>query len=202
VALTAVAPRKEQRTATTSTADTPRRSPLRAVGCVRLGPLGHLGTLGHKARVPNGSDNTQRFEGVASQSGTVGTSGLGQTGHCTFHHRGCLQPGPGGPDAKAYMAYVLALQSAYRERLRDTGDADGRRALGATSSGPPPKNAWCRLYHFFFLRFLFSTSAWARNAWANVDICSATKASADRWATNWAFAACFFRALVVLLIFI
>ena len=34
-AQTAVAPRKGQRTATTSTADTPRRSPPRAVGCVR-----------------------------------------------------------------------------------------------------------------------------------------------------------------------
>src|SRR6266403_6333696 len=57
-------------------------------------------------------------------------------------------------------------------------------------------------FYFFFFRFLFGTPAWARNAWAKVDICSATKASADRWATSWALAACFFRALVVLLIFI
>ena len=42
-----------------------------------------------------------------------------------------LQPGRGGPDAAAYSEYALALQSAYRERLQDMGDADGRRALGA-----------------------------------------------------------------------
>jgi len=42
-----------------------------------------------------------------------------------------LQPGRGGPNAAAYSEYALALQSAYRERLQDMGDADGRRALGA-----------------------------------------------------------------------
>jgi gamma-glutamyltranspeptidase / glutathione hydrolase len=47
-----------------------------------------------------------------------------------------LQPGRGGPDASAYTAYVLALQSAYRERLQDMGDADGRRALGAEHVAP------------------------------------------------------------------
>jgi gamma-glutamyltranspeptidase / glutathione hydrolase len=47
-----------------------------------------------------------------------------------------LQPGPGGPDATAYTAYALALQSAYRERLQDMGDADGRRALGAEHLAP------------------------------------------------------------------
>ncbi len=46
-----------------------------------------------------------------------------------------LQPG-GGPDAAAYMEYALALQSAYRERLQDMGDADGRRALGAEHLAP------------------------------------------------------------------
>ena len=35
------------------------------------------GTPRHKARVPNGSDNTQRFEGVASQSVTSGLLGHG-----------------------------------------------------------------------------------------------------------------------------
>ena len=40
-------------------------------------------------------------------------------------------PAPGGPDAAAYTAYALALQSAYRQRLTEMGDADGRRALGA-----------------------------------------------------------------------
>src|SRR6202022_3627699 len=38
-----------------------------------------------------------------------------------------LRPARGGPDASAYAAYALALQSAYRERLSDMGDADGRR---------------------------------------------------------------------------
>ncbi|MFL6791405.1 MAG: gamma-glutamyltransferase family protein [Bradyrhizobium sp.] len=47
-----------------------------------------------------------------------------------------LQPGRGGPDASAYTAYALALQSAYRERLQGMGDADGRRALGAEALAP------------------------------------------------------------------
>jgi gamma-glutamyltranspeptidase/glutathione hydrolase len=47
-----------------------------------------------------------------------------------------LQPGRGGPDAAAYSEYALALQSAYRERLSDMGDADGRRALGAEHLAP------------------------------------------------------------------
>jgi gamma-glutamyltranspeptidase/glutathione hydrolase len=47
-----------------------------------------------------------------------------------------LQPGPGGPDASAYTAYALALQSAYRQRLQGMGDADGRRALGAEHLAP------------------------------------------------------------------
>lgn len=47
-----------------------------------------------------------------------------------------LQPARGGPDASAYTAYALALQSAYKERLQDMGDADGRRALGAEHLAP------------------------------------------------------------------
>src|SRR3984893_16156108 len=47
-----------------------------------------------------------------------------------------LQPGRGGPDAAAYAEYALALQSAYRERLQDMGDADGGRALGAEHLAP------------------------------------------------------------------
>ncbi len=47
-----------------------------------------------------------------------------------------LQPGRAGPDAAAYSEYALALQSAYRERLKDMGDADGRRALGAEHLAP------------------------------------------------------------------
>jgi gamma-glutamyltranspeptidase / glutathione hydrolase len=47
-----------------------------------------------------------------------------------------LQPAHGGPDAVAYTAYALALQSAYRERLQDMGDADGQRALGAEHLAP------------------------------------------------------------------
>ena len=35
------------------------------------------------------------------------------------------------PDAAAYVAYGRALQAAYRERLKDMGDADGKRAVGA-----------------------------------------------------------------------
>jgi gamma-glutamyltranspeptidase/glutathione hydrolase len=35
------------------------------------------------------------------------------------------------PDPTAYVAYGRALQAAYRERLADMGDADGRRAVGA-----------------------------------------------------------------------
>ena len=47
-----------------------------------------------------------------------------------------LKPARGGPDASAYTEYALALQSAYRERLQDMGDADGRRALGAEHLAP------------------------------------------------------------------
>jgi gamma-glutamyltranspeptidase/glutathione hydrolase len=47
-----------------------------------------------------------------------------------------LLPARGGPDAAAYTAYALALQSAYKERLQDMGDADGRRALGAEHLAP------------------------------------------------------------------
>jgi gamma-glutamyltranspeptidase / glutathione hydrolase len=46
-----------------------------------------------------------------------------------------LSPGR-APDAAAYAEYALALQSAYRERLSDMGDADGRRALGAEHLAP------------------------------------------------------------------
>jgi gamma-glutamyltranspeptidase / glutathione hydrolase len=45
-------------------------------------------------------------------------------------------PAPGGPDTAAYTAYALALQSAYRQRLTEMGDADGRRALGAEHLAP------------------------------------------------------------------
>ena len=47
-----------------------------------------------------------------------------------------LKRGGNGPDASAYTEYALALQSAYRERLSDMGDADGRRALGAEHLAP------------------------------------------------------------------
>jgi gamma-glutamyltranspeptidase/glutathione hydrolase len=47
-----------------------------------------------------------------------------------------LEPARGGPDAAAYAAYATALQTAYRERLKDMGDADGRRALGAEAIAP------------------------------------------------------------------
>jgi gamma-glutamyltranspeptidase / glutathione hydrolase len=40
------------------------------------------------------------------------------------------------PDAVAYSEYAQALQAAYRERLSDMGDADGRRALGAEHLAP------------------------------------------------------------------
>ena len=40
------------------------------------------------------------------------------------------------PDATAYAAYGRALQAAYRERLKDMGDADGKRALGAEHLAP------------------------------------------------------------------
>jgi gamma-glutamyltranspeptidase / glutathione hydrolase len=47
-----------------------------------------------------------------------------------------LQPAKNAPDASAFTAYALALQSAYRERLQGMGDADGRRALGAEYLAP------------------------------------------------------------------
>ncbi|MBR0752429.1 gamma-glutamyltransferase [Bradyrhizobium jicamae] len=47
-----------------------------------------------------------------------------------------FSPGRNGPDAAAYTAYAQALQAAYRERLQDMGDADGRRSLGADAIAP------------------------------------------------------------------
>ena len=47
-----------------------------------------------------------------------------------------LQPSRSGPCADAYIAYAAALQTAYRERLKDMGDADGRRSLGAEALAP------------------------------------------------------------------
>ena len=44
--------------------------------------------------------------------------------------------GTGAPDAATYVAYALALLEAYRARLADMGDADGRRALGAEHAAP------------------------------------------------------------------
>ncbi|MCP3460225.1 gamma-glutamyltransferase [Bradyrhizobium sp. CCGUVB23] len=42
----------------------------------------------------------------------------------------------GAPDATAYAEYAAALQAAYRERLKDMGDADGKRSLGAEYLAP------------------------------------------------------------------
>ncbi|WP_061028151.1 gamma-glutamyltransferase [Bradyrhizobium sp. CCH5-F6] len=42
----------------------------------------------------------------------------------------------GQPDATTYADYAAALQSAYRERLNDMGDAAGKRALGAEYLAP------------------------------------------------------------------
>src|SRR5437660_4548211 len=47
-----------------------------------------------------------------------------------------LRAGGGQPDASAYVSYAQAVQSAYRERLKGMGDADGRRALGAEQLAP------------------------------------------------------------------
>jgi gamma-glutamyltranspeptidase / glutathione hydrolase len=47
-----------------------------------------------------------------------------------------LAPSRSGPDASAYASYAQAVQSAYRERLKGMGDADGRRALGAEHLAP------------------------------------------------------------------
>ena len=47
-----------------------------------------------------------------------------------------LQPAPSGPDGSAYAAYASALQTVYRERLKDMGDVDGRRSLGADALAP------------------------------------------------------------------
>jgi gamma-glutamyltranspeptidase / glutathione hydrolase len=47
-----------------------------------------------------------------------------------------LKPSRGAPDASAYASYANAVQTAYRERLKDMGDADGRRSLGAEYLAP------------------------------------------------------------------
>ncbi len=77
---------------------------------------------------------------IPYRGGTVYATPELTCGPTLAHALGLLQeslwPGRGGPDAKAYMAYVLGLQSAYRERLQDMGDADGRRALSAEHLAP------------------------------------------------------------------
>jgi gamma-glutamyltranspeptidase/glutathione hydrolase len=45
-------------------------------------------------------------------------------------------PGARAPDAAAYAAYGRALQQAYRQRLSDMGDVDGKRAVGAEHLPP------------------------------------------------------------------
>jgi gamma-glutamyltranspeptidase / glutathione hydrolase len=46
-----------------------------------------------------------------------------------------LHPGH-APGAASYVAYARAIQSAYRERLKGMGDADGKRSLGAEALAP------------------------------------------------------------------
>ncbi|MGY3123821.1 gamma-glutamyltranspeptidase/glutathione hydrolase [Bradyrhizobium sp. S3.14.4] len=46
-----------------------------------------------------------------------------------------LKPGS-APDATTYSEYAVALQAAFRERLKDMGDADGKRSLGAEYLAP------------------------------------------------------------------
>ncbi len=45
-------------------------------------------------------------------------------------------PKGAAPDAEGYAAYGRALQAAYRQRLADMGDAEGKRALGAEHLTP------------------------------------------------------------------
>lgn len=54
-----------------------------------------------------------------------------------------LSRGRGEPDLETYTAYAQALQAAYRERLKDMGDADGRRALGAEHVAPACTSHFC-----------------------------------------------------------
>jgi gamma-glutamyltranspeptidase/glutathione hydrolase len=49
----------------------------------------------------------------------------------TLKHLSGWTPSGATPDVDAYAAYGRALQHAYRQRLSDMGDADGRRAIGA-----------------------------------------------------------------------
>lgn len=55
----------------------------------------------------------------------------------TLHQLQGWQPAGSAPDAQAYAAYAQALQHAYRQRLQDMGDAEGRRAIGAEHLAPP-----------------------------------------------------------------
>lgn len=54
----------------------------------------------------------------------------------TLRRLGDWQPASTRPDATAYAAYAQSLQQAYRQRLTDMGDADGRRAVGAEHLAP------------------------------------------------------------------
>ena len=54
----------------------------------------------------------------------------------TLHQLQAWQPAGTRPDAAAYAAWAGALQQAYRQRLNDMGDADGRRTVGAEHLQP------------------------------------------------------------------
>ena len=45
-------------------------------------------------------------------------------------------PDSSAPNAQTYAAYCRALQAAYKQRLSDMGDADGKRAIGAEHLSP------------------------------------------------------------------
>jgi gamma-glutamyltranspeptidase / glutathione hydrolase len=78
------------------------------------------------AWTPNQEASSAKSTG-ANATGTDST-GTGATGP--------KSTGRSAPDAQAYAAYGRALQAAYRQRLADMGDADGKRAIGAEHLAP------------------------------------------------------------------
>lgn len=100
---------------------------MRAAG----GPLSAGDLAGYQVRVGEALAIPYRQATVYATPELTAGPTLAQT----LHLLGGWQP-QARPDADTYATCARALQEAYRQRLHDMGDADGRRAVGAEHLPP------------------------------------------------------------------
>jgi gamma-glutamyltranspeptidase/glutathione hydrolase len=86
-----------------------------------------------RASAPGAGDSLSRRQG-ACDARTHRRSTLSRTLRLAAGKSQALRGGDRMP--AAYFAYARRLQAAYRERLKDMGDEDGRRSLGAEALAP------------------------------------------------------------------